>query len=163
MGHALIRFAVVIVAGFIGAPAFAQAKPDRKDMTTIEKCLKVTTGRHRAWDQCIGTISEPCRKDEEKMTPSEVIACEDRERAVWDDILNKSFRILLKALDADQQVKLHEMQRAWIASRDKNCEFFYDFFQGLMANPMIAACLSRATGMQALYLRGFADDVADRK
>ena len=55
------------------------------------------------------------------------------------------------------------MQRAWMASRDKNCEFLYDYFQGTMANPMIAACLSRATGMQALYLRGFADDVAERK
>jgi hypothetical protein len=32
-----------------------------------------------------------------------------------------------------------------------------------MANPMIAACVSRATGLQALYLRGFADDVAERK
>ena len=32
-----------------------------------------------------------------------------------------------------------------------------------MAYPMMAACMSRATGMQALFLRGFADDVAERK
>jgi uncharacterized protein YecT (DUF1311 family) len=55
------------------------------------------------------------------------------------------------------------MQRAWITSRDKTCGFLYDYFQGTMANPMIAACTNRATGLQALYLRGFADDVADRK
>ena len=83
---------------------------------------------------------------------------------MWDDILNEILPgTCSKALDDDQKVKLREMQRAWIASRDKNCEFLYVYFQGTMANPMIAACLSRATGMQALYLRGFADDVADRK
>ena len=97
------------------------------------------------------------------MAPSQVVACEDRERAVWDSVLNESYRRLRDALDDEQKGKLQEMQRAWIASRDKNCEFLYDYFQGTMANPMIAACLSRATGMQALYLRGFADDVADRK
>ena len=97
------------------------------------------------------------------MPPSEVIACEDRERAVWDSVLNESYRRLREALDEEQKGKLQAMQRAWMASRDKNCEFLYDYFQGTMANPMIAACLSRATGMQALYLRGFADDVAERK
>ena len=78
-------------------------------------------------------------------------------------MLNKSYQALLKALDNDQQDKLRDMQRAWIASRDKSCEFLYDYFRGTMANPMIAACKARATGRQALYLRGFADDVADRK
>jgi uncharacterized protein YecT (DUF1311 family) len=97
------------------------------------------------------------------MPPSKVIAREDRERAVWDDILNESFRRLRDALEAEQVAKLREMQRTWIVSRDKNCEFLYDYFQGSMANSMMAACLSRATGMQALYLLGFANDVAERK
>jgi uncharacterized protein YecT (DUF1311 family) len=153
----------VAVIALWALPALAQDKPTAKNSAAIQKCIKAKTGRHWAWERCIGIVSEPCTKDEGKMAPSEVIACEDRERAVWDDILNKSFQTLLKALDQDQQIKLREMQRAWIASRDKNCEFLYDYFQGTMANPMIAACLSRATGMQALYLRGFADDVADRK
>ena len=164
MGHAVTRWlAGVIIALLTAAPALAQDKPAAKDSAAIEKCVKAKTGRHWAWEQCIGLISGPCSKNEVSMTPSEVIACADRERAVWDDILNKSYQALLKALDADQGDKLREMQRAWIASRDKTCGFLYDYFQGTMANPMIAACLSRATGMQALFLRSFADDVADRK
>ena len=147
----------------LAPPAFAEEKPNPKDAAAIEKCITSKTGHHWAWEQCIGLLSEPCTKHEESMPPSEVIACEDRERLVWDAILNKSYQTLLKALDEDQQKKLREMQRAWIAWRDKNCDFLYDYFQGTMANPMIAACLSRATGMQALYLRGFADDVAQRK
>jgi uncharacterized protein YecT (DUF1311 family) len=160
-----MRIAAVLVflAALAATPALAQDKPAAKDSAAIEKCIKAKTARHWAWEQCIGLISQPCSKDESSMASHEVIECGDRERAVWDDILNKSYQTLLKALDEEQKGKLREMQRAWIASRDKNCGFLYDYFQGTMANPMIAHCLSRATGMQALYLRGFADDIADRK
>jgi uncharacterized protein YecT (DUF1311 family) len=155
---------VAFIALLLLAPAsFAQDKAAPKDSAMIEKCLKAKTGRGWAWEQCIGIVSEPCSKDEGSMSSSEVTACYDRERAVWDDILNKSYQALRKALDADQQAKMREMQYAWIASRDKSCGFLYDYFQGTMANPMIAACVARATGRQALYLRGFADDAADRK
>jgi uncharacterized protein YecT (DUF1311 family) len=151
--------ALLLVLGLLGAPAFAQAdKPNARDSAKIQDCVKTKTGRGWNWEKCIGLISEPCSKDEGSMRSSEVIACYDRERAVWDDILNESFRRLLGKLDADQITKMREMQRAWIASRDKTCGFLYDYFQGTMANPMIAACTSRETGRRALYLLGFADD-----
>ena len=165
MGHPLIRFAfrIALLLSLPAAPALAQDKPDAKDVAAIETCIKTKTGRHWAWEQCIGKVSEPCMKDEAAMPPSEVIACYAREQSVWDAILNESYRRLREALDENQVVKLRDMQRAWIASRDKTCGFIYDYFEGTMANPMIAACTSRATGMQALFLRGFADDVAARK
>jgi len=152
-----------LLAFFMGAPVFAQDQADANDAAAIENCIKSKTGAHWNWEQCIGLISGPCAKDEGSMADREVTACEDRERAVWDEILNKSYQALMKALDDEQKVKLREMQRAWIVSRDKTCGFLYDYFQGTMAYPMIAACVARATGMQALYLRGFADDVAERK
>ena len=93
------------------------------------------------------------------MSASEVIACYDREKLVWDSILNQSFRRLREKLDDDQQRKMREMQRAWIASRDKTCAFIYDYFQGSMATPMMAACQARETGRRALFLLGFADDL----
>jgi uncharacterized protein YecT (DUF1311 family) len=163
VGYAVIRFAFLLAASMACAPAMAQDKPDAKDAAAIEKCMTAKTGRNWAWERCIGTISEPCVKKHPRQVPSDVMACYAREQAVWDDILNGSYKILMKALEQDQQVKLREMQRAWIVLRDKTCGFLYDYFQGSMANPMMAACESRATGMQALYLRGFADDVADRK
>jgi uncharacterized protein YecT (DUF1311 family) len=151
--------AVILFVALLGvSPVLAQDKPAAKDSAAIEKCIKTKTGRHWAWEKCIGLISEPCSKNEGSMAPSEVIACADRERAVWDDILNKSFRLLSERLEKEQVDKMREMQRAWMASRDKTCGFLYDYFQGTMANPMMAHCLSRATGMQALFLRGFADD-----
>jgi uncharacterized protein YecT (DUF1311 family) len=160
----VIRQAVLIGILLIAAvPAPAQDKPTAKDSAAIKKCVKIKTGRKWAWEQCIGVVSEACAKDEGSMTSRQVIDCEAREQAVWNAILNDSFRRLLAKLDEDQQLKLRDMQRAWMAYRDKNCAFLYDYFQGTMANPMIAACTSRATGMQALYLLGFANDVADRK
>ena len=159
----MMRSILIVVALLASAPAFADDKLNPKDSTAIEKCIKAKTGRLRAWEKCIGLISEPCSKNEGSMTPSQVIACADRERAVWDDVLNTSFRQLSERLDKEQVDKMREMQRAWIASRDKTCGYLYDYFEGTMANPMIAHCLSRATGMQALFLRGFADDVAERK
>jgi uncharacterized protein YecT (DUF1311 family) len=92
------------------------------------------------------------------MRSHEVIACDRREQAVWDNILNEAYRSLLAKLDETQQQKLRDMQRAWIASRDKSCSFFYDYFEGTMANPMIAACEARETGRRALFLLGFLND-----
>ena len=163
MGYAVTRLVAAALLVMGAVPALAQDKPGPKDSAAIENCIKTKTGHNWAWEKCIGLISEPCTKDEASMPPSEVIGCYAKEQAVWDEILNKSYQLLRERLDQDQVVKLRDMQRAWIASRDKTCGFLYDYFQGTMANPMIAACTSRATGMQALYLRGFADDVADRK
>ena len=160
----MTRWVIAAIAAMLTAsPTLAQDKPAAKDSAAIEKCVKAKTGRHLAWEGYIGVISERCSKDEGSLTDRQVIDCYDRELAVWDDMLNKSYQATLKALDTDQQDKLREMQRAWITSRNKTCEFLYDYFQGTMANPMIAACKARVTGRQALYLRGFAEDVADRK
>jgi uncharacterized protein YecT (DUF1311 family) len=157
-----------LIAGFLCAgllvfPAAAQEIPAAKDSATVHTCINTKTSRSWAWEKCIGVISEPCAKDEGSMTPQQVTACYAREQAVWDDILNESYKRLLAALDDEQKTKLNGMQHAWMASRDKNCGFIYDYFQGSMANPMMAACISRTTGMQALFLLGFANDAADRK
>ena len=61
-------------------------------------------------------------------------------------------------LDDKQQIKLRDMQRAWIASRDKTCAFYWDYFQGSMANPMLAECVSRQTARGALFLLGFLNE-----
>jgi len=158
------RIAAALTIALLPAlPALAQDKPDAKDAAAIQDCVKVKTGHNWAWEQCIGRVSETCLKDEASMPPSEVIACYAREQAVWDDILNQSYKALRERLGEKQVRKLRDMQRAWIASRDKICGFIYDYFEGSMANPMMAACTSRATGMQALFLLGFANDVAERK
>jgi uncharacterized protein YecT (DUF1311 family) len=161
MGYAVkcSGVAPLVVCLLSAIPAWAENdKPDPRDTTTIQECIKAKTGRNWAWERCIGAVSEPCIKDETAMPPSEVMACYERERLVWDAILNDSFRRLRARLEDRQILKVREVQRAWITSRDKSCNFFYDYFEGSMANTMIAACQTRETGRRALFLRGFADD-----
>src|SRR5262249_28611607 len=160
MGYAMrLDAALVIIMCLAVSSAFAENdKPNARDAATIQKCIKAKTGRNWAWENCIGVVSEPCAKDEGAMPPTNVINCYDRERLVWDNILNDSFRRLREKLDDTQKLKMREMQQAWIASRDKTCGFFYDYFEGTMANPMIAACETRETGRRALFLLGFVND-----
>jgi uncharacterized protein YecT (DUF1311 family) len=65
-------------------------------------------------------------------------------------------------LDEDQKVKLRDMQRAWIDSRDRTCAFYWDYFQGTMASPMTAFCSNRETARRALFLLGFLADAEGR-
>ncbi len=149
---------LALLALLLASPALAQDKPDGRDSAAIQDCIKTKGAGHWNWENCLGTVSDVCLKDEASMATSEIIACIMREQLVWDDILNDSFRRLRETLDNKQQRKLRDMQRAWIASRDKTCTFFWDYFQGSMASPMSAACTSRETGRRALFLLGFVND-----
>jgi uncharacterized protein YecT (DUF1311 family) len=79
--------------------------------------------------------------------------CYRIERAIWDRRLNDAYRALQEELDRRQLGKLREMQRAWIAARDRTCEFYQHKIQGSMAVPMSASCLLRETAQRALLLR----------
>ena len=153
-----------ILASFVllASPALAQDRPSARASAAIQACIKSKMATGVA-ETCIGIVSDPCLERNAAPSTADMVNCVAGERAVWDDILNETFRRLRDKLDDTQKTKLREMQRAWIAARDKTCEFLYDYFQGTMANPMIAACKSRTTGRQALYLRSFAEDVAERK
>ena len=101
-------------------------------------------------------MAGPCLDDDKTKSTADMNACNERERAVWDDILNESYRRLRAKLDTDQQGKLRNMQRAWIASRDATCHFYWDYYQGTMASPMAAYCVNRETARRALFLLDFA-------
>ena len=140
----------------------AKASVDKgsADKASVEACLAAASGL-KALEGCIGKVADACiGPDEGARTDAAVIACLDGEQAQWDRVLNRAYQALLKGLEADQQVKLRDMQRAWIDSRKKSCDFYYDFFQGTMANPMIANCLNKETGRRAIFLRLFVDDLS---
>ena len=135
--------------------ALAQAKPDARDIAAIRECIEGERG-----ESCISIVAKPCSERPESQSGHGEAECYDREQAVWDLLLNESFRKLAKNLEPQQRDKLREMQRAWIASRDKTCEFFWDFYQGTMAVPMQSACLNRETARRALFLLRFANELS---
>jgi len=155
----------LIAAMLVHGAVASAAQPDRAkgsaDKRSVEACLASAGRGTKALEACIGKVADACiGPDEGARRDSEVVACLDGEQAQWDRLLNGAYQTLLRGLEADQQVKLRDMQRAWIESRKKTCEFYYDFFQGTMANPMIAYCLNQETGRRAIFLRLFVDDMA---
>ena len=153
---------LIVILAIVFASAAAQAQTP-KSRPWIESCLATSKAKPNT-DVCIGVSSNPCiGPNEGAKRDSEVIACLDGEQAQWDKVLNASYQALLKGLEPEQQTKLREMQRIWLQSRAATCQFYYDYFDGTMANPMIANCMNRETARRAIFLKGFADDLAQRK
>jgi uncharacterized protein YecT (DUF1311 family) len=155
----------LIVAGTL--PARAEA-PAPKDVVTISDCLRKQDKKRGSQEAdeaaCLMTVAKPCMGgDETAVSSRRQIECLDRERLAWDKILNDSYKTMMNALEPDQQTKLREMQQSWIHTSDLTCMFWYDYFQGTMANPMIAYCHNRETARRAIFLRVFAADIAERK
>ena len=156
MKSLVVILAVILTTGI----AHAQSP---KTKPTVESCLAASKAKPNT-DACIGVTSNPCiGPDEGAKRSSEVIACLDDEQKQWNRVLNASFQALIKGLEQEQQTKLREMQRIWLQSRAVTCGFYQDYFDGSMANPMIANCQNRETARRAIFLRGFADDLAQRK
>jgi len=160
--------AKVILLGWI-ASMFAEtagwaenAKPDARDSTAVQSCIKSAAGDRQKQERCIGIIADPCADRGDAQSTADQVGCAAREHAVWDDILNETFRRLRDKLDAKQTIKLRDMQRAWIDSRDRTCAFYWDYFQGTMASPMGAFCNNRETARRALFLLGFLSDAEGR-
>lgn len=156
------RCALVLVcllaAALVFVPAFAQdGKLDAAASEKIQDCVKTKNAKGLA-ETCIGIVSDPCLDRKETASTADMNACITKEQVVWDDILNETFRRLRAKLDDGQQVKLRDMQRAWLVSREKTCAFYWDYFQGTMASPMSAGCVNRETARRALFLLGFLDD-----
>jgi uncharacterized protein YecT (DUF1311 family) len=157
------------LALLVAAPLPGRADtPAPKDIATIGDCLH-HRGKPRASQEaeeaaCLMTVARPCMGgDEAGASSRRKIGCLDRERLVWDQIVNDCYKAMMATLDADQQTKLREMQRSWIQTRDLTCGFWYDYFQGTMAHPMIAYCNNRETARRAIFLRVFALDIVERK
>jgi uncharacterized protein YecT (DUF1311 family) len=156
--------AALILATVIAlSPSFSvgqSATPNARDVAVVQDCLKSQRGRELKGERCIGVVVDPCLK--RARSTADQNACADRELAVWDDILNETYRRLGKHLDEEQKGKAREMQRSWIETRDKTCTFYWDYFQGTMASPMSSYCNMRETARRAMFLKFFMDEAEGR-
>jgi uncharacterized protein YecT (DUF1311 family) len=134
------------------APA-ESARPSPKDTAVVQTCLISDRSGEHGGERCIGVVADPCLQN--ASSTADMTDCSARELRVWDALLNEAYGQVRKMVDAKQQIKLRDMQRAWIASRDKTCTFYWDFHQGSIASPMAAYCMVRETGRRAIFLRGF--------
>ena len=83
-----------------------------RDSKVIQSCIKSVKGAATNAERCIGLIATPCLRRPGALSNADAVACASRESSVWDDILNETIRRLGDKLEADQKVKLRDMQRA---------------------------------------------------
>jgi uncharacterized protein YecT (DUF1311 family) len=152
----LVAAGVVAVLAIAVAPS-AQAqtrKPTAQETKLIRDCFDKKGGT--AEDaECIGLVATPCLDAPDNQANLSQADCYRIEGAIWDTILNQVFKELKDDLGVRQEKKLRDMQRTWIASRDRTCEFYHVKIDGSMAVPMSAACHFRETARRALLLKTF--------
>src|SRR4051794_23966579 len=154
----LFRLLLIAAIVLFGSFAARAEQPLAKDVAAIKDCLAALDKRSAAQEvyeaTCLLKVSDPCAGgDAGAVSDRKRVDCLDRERLVWDQILNDSYKSMIDGLDSGQTKKLREMQRAWIRSRELSCGFWYDYFEGTMASPMIASCNNRETARRAIFLR----------
>jgi uncharacterized protein YecT (DUF1311 family) len=153
MNPRLLSLAALAAALFCGAPPAIAAGND--DTAAIRACAtKYADNVDDAERHCIfAIVADPCTMTPANQTTAATTECYNRERKIWDDLLNENFRVLRDDLDEGQKSKLRDMQRAWIAYRDTTCGFYHDKIRGTMATSMAAACVARETARRALLLK----------
>lgn len=150
-----ILFSVCLAAGLAQAQT---REPRAKEISAIRDCVKAKADIEDGGESCMfKLVAEPCMTTDFGRSNLGNANCYRIEQAIWDRILNENYKALQDVLDDEQKTKLREMQRAWIASRDRTCAFYWDKARGSMAVPMSAACQLRETARRALLLQFFSE------
>jgi uncharacterized protein YecT (DUF1311 family) len=151
----LAACAVLILGNVCSAAIAQQRQPTAQEIAAIRDCFAKHGEDVAVETNCLyKLVAEPCI-DKEGGSTHGMADCHRIETEIWDRILNEQYKSLQEGLDQEQRARLREMQRAWIASRDKTCEYYHHQIRGSMAIPMSAACMASETSRRAALLRTF--------
>ena len=154
-----LLFAGAFLIAWSGIAAAQSPKLSAEDSRAIQSCIKEKNAKNEGLDGCIGIIANPCLDTPEGQSTAGQSQCYQREHAVWDDILNETYRRLQKQLSEKQRRSLREVQRTWIEARKQQCGFYSDFHEGgTIAIPAYASCFNTETARRAYYLLNFLEN-----
>ncbi len=103
---------------------------------------------------------EDCLAIGSNQTTVGMIACIQIAMEEWDAELNKYYKLLMNNLDINEQDKLRDAQRQWLAFRDKEFEFIgtrYGKMEGTMFNIIEADSRNNIVKQRALELKSYYD------
>ena len=107
-----------VLSAVLCGPAAAQ----ETDARSIESCIQSKIAAEQDAKRCIGAVAQPCLDDPKSQSTASMVACLDREARAWDRLLNDTYERLSALLDGAQREALRDVQRSWIAYRDKACD-----------------------------------------
>ena len=126
----------------------------------IHACHAATPEGQRSPD-CLGAAADQCQLLPGGTTSQGIATCITAETAIWDDILNEEYqttRADQKTRDASEGTDLagglQNVQRAWIAFREAECDLTYDQWEGGSVRGIAYAnCLLVMTAERSIALR----------
>ncbi len=147
----MIRALVATLLACIAAAASAAEAPRPADVKVIEGCLAKAATAKTSQEACIGRVYDPCLGHAD--STADQTACADREFVVWDARLNRDYVKLMSLLQPDAKAALRDIEKLFIATKSKKCEFDYIANGGgTLWSVTGAECAVTETAKQALWL-----------
>jgi uncharacterized protein YecT (DUF1311 family) len=149
-----MRTALPFLTALFTAAAMAPATAATSDgVAKIKACLLSERKLGNSGQKCIGRISDPCLDDPRHGSTMSIAACHNEETAVWDSLLNEDYQGLLSILEGNAQESLRKAQRAWITSRDADCNLPDEIWPGGSASITDdSTCIMKATAERVVQL-----------
>src|SRR5262245_53674711 len=116
-----------LVLSIAATASLAQSRePTARESKLVRDCAAEHVDDGKGEEQCaFRLVADPCIEKEGNSNQG-TANCYRMEAAIWDRLLNDNYKELMAAIDDKQdQDKLKEMQRAWIAYRDTTCNFYW--------------------------------------
>lgn len=139
------------------SPAQAQENvPTPKAMAAFRVCLAA----EKPGVDCGQAVYDSCQAatGEGENTIS-ITECSMATHKAWDVILNERYRALIASSPPKLKLKLQKAQRAWIVSRDADCDAVYEnWIGGTIRGPMYAGCMVEKTSQRAQWLKAMRED-----
>ena len=152
-------FSVAIASAFIISTGQAQAQqkaPTAKTMAAFRACLAA----EKPGVDCGQGVYDACQAAHEQPdTTLSITECSLVTHKAWDVILNERYRALIASSPPKLKLKLQKAQRAWIVSRDADCDAVYEnWIGGTIRGPMYAGCMVEKTSERAKWLKEMRED-----
>lgn len=142
--------ALLTASAFAGTPGYP---PERAVKAAVEKCIAEKEKANTTAETCVGVHANACLEKSDDSSTYGMMACSTKETDVWEERLNRDYQKLMKEMKTEDKERLRDMQRAWIAFREKKCGFHQREQEGTSVMPLNAYCYMEETGRQSLFLR----------
>jgi uncharacterized protein YecT (DUF1311 family) len=135
-------------------PSGTGTMPILSAMNTIETCFQDHASIEARRDECVGQYAQACMNlTEGGETTAGMVGCLGQEYEAWDARLNTSYARLQEGLSDAGITALRDAQRAWIASRDADCQFArFQYEGGSLASVIGSNCMLERAADRALTL-----------
>lgn len=149
-GRFILMAALLTTSAFAGTPG---DPPEPAVKAAVEKCLKEKEEAKLPAEVCVGVYANACLEKSDDPSTYGMMACSSKETAVWEERLNRDYQKLMKEMKAEDKERLRDMQRVWIAFREKKCGFHQREQEGTIVMPQNEYCYMEETVRQSLFLQ----------